>query len=82
MSGDWKSFLNRDFFNEFFHECRKLPDDLRMVVLGNKPPFDIRAFQELNPSILSLVEGTVLNRNDLERCRADLASSCVVLADR
>jgi hypothetical protein len=42
----------------------------RLLYLCNKPPFELRAFQELNRNRLTLMEGSALSGADLERCGA------------
>eukprot|EP00854_Cymbomonas_tetramitiformis_P003019 gene3019-3839_t len=73
----------RDFYEELFHEVRILRRELRLVVISSsKPSFKLRAFQEVNPTRLTLVEGTLLSAEDLTRSRADKARAFVLISDR
>lgn len=63
-----------EFFTEFFsgprHSGNGRLRSLRLLYLCNKPPFELRAFQELNRNRLTLMEGSALSGADLARCGA------------
>ncbi|KAK9808990.1 hypothetical protein WJX72_007481 [[Myrmecia] bisecta] len=73
-----------DFFSEFFKALEEstLPKRLRMLVLGNKPSFEFRAFQELNEKKITIIEGSALSERDLQRVRAESTGACLLMADR
>eukprot|EP01025_Chloroclados_australasicus_P067787 TRINITY_DN939_c1_g1_i4.p1 TRINITY_DN939_c1_g1~~TRINITY_DN939_c1_g1_i4.p1 ORF type:complete len:335 (-),score=10.25 TRINITY_DN939_c1_g1_i4:1354-2337(-) len=71
-----------DFFFEFFHRLAK-PPKIRMVGLSDQQPTpELRAFQELNDSQLTVVEGSALSDRDLIRVRAHQADAIMLMADR
>lgn len=64
-----------EFFGEFFSGPRNRGGgpklrSLQLLYLCNKPPFELRAFQELNQERLTLMEGSALSGADLAKCGA------------
>jgi potassium large conductance calcium-activated channel subfamily M alpha protein 1 len=84
ICGNLRSLSLVDFFSELFHEDHEI-DNVQAVILANSPPWHEMQQLLTNPSfsvIITYLQGSALNEDDLARAHAESALAIFILTDK